>query len=332
MKLRKKNPLKIDPSRTGMLRLRFQKEMRDRLDKLRRLIWEVVWQDDMLGLKSREPLAVNAPADRKAFEFHTTDDKLKAFNKWFKEQVDKGVLEVGRSTKPWLAKWVESAYKKGLMRAYMDVHRPELSKSLPFYEGTQEQFLRSSFAAPERVSKLNLLGTRAFEELKGITSVMSQQVSRVLADGLANGKGPYEIARTMAKSISSINTKRAKVLARTEIIHAHAEGQLDAFEDLGVEEVGVEAEWSTAGDDLVCPMCQALEGTVLTVAEARGMLPRHPNCRCAWIPYIGEKGMSKAKKVARVNKSILAGQPKSKLPIARAKSSWVGKSKRFSNN
>lgn len=36
-------------------------------------------------------------------------------------------------------------------------------------------------------------------------------------------------------------------------------------------------------------MCVPLEGTVLKIDEAQGMLPRHPNCRCAWIPAnVGE--------------------------------------------
>jgi SPP1 gp7 family putative phage head morphogenesis protein len=331
---KRKNPLRIDPTRTGLLRRQFQAEMRKRCDAIRKAIWEMLWEDDALGLKPREPLAVNAPANKRAFEFHTTDDKLKSFNKWFQDQVNKKLLDVGKAEKPWLAKWVESAYKRGAIRAYMDVHRPELGKSADFYLGSQEQFLRSAFETSERVSKIRMLGTRAFEELKGISGTMSQQISRVLADGLANGKGPYEIARTMSKTIQGINTKRAKVLARTEVIHAHAEGQLDAFEDLGVEDVGVMAEWSTAGDDLVCPMCDALSGVVMTVAEARGLLPRHPNCRCAWIPAnVGESGKgqitTKSRKTARIQKSILAERPSGSISQARRKSVWAGKTKRF---
>ena len=48
-----------------------------------------------------------------------------------------------------------------------------------------------------------------------------------------------------------------------------------AFEALGVEELGVAVEWATAGDEAVCELCEALEGVVLKIEEARGMLPRH---------------------------------------------------------
>lgn len=42
--------------------------------------------------------------------------------------------------------------------------------------------------------------------------------------------------------------------------------------------------WATAGDDYVCPECEALEDQVFTLQTARGMLPLHPNCRCALYP------------------------------------------------
>lgn len=232
-----------------------------------------------------ENLTANAPGP-KAFQFKTKDEKLKSFNRWFADLVNQGILEVDRTTRPWLAKYVESAYKKGAIRSYLEAHKKELGRTADFYAGTREQFLRSAFETPERMSKLKLLGTRAFEELKGISAEMSRQMSRVLADGMAHGKGPYEIARTMSNTITGIERKRAKVLARTEIIHAHAEGQLDGYEEMGVEEVSVDVEWSTAGDDLVCELCDEMEGEVFTIDEARGLIPKHPNCRCAWKPHL----------------------------------------------
>jgi len=230
-------------------------------------------------------VVTNAPGP-KAFQFKTKDEKLKSFNRWFADLVNQGILEVDRTTRPWLAKYVESAYKKGAIRSYLEAHKKELGRTADFYAGTREQFLRSAFETPERMSKLKLLGTRAFEELKGISAEMSRQMSRVLADGMAHGKGPYEIARTMSNTITGIERKRAKVLARTEIIHAHAEGQLDGYEEMGVEEVSVDVEWSTAGDDLVCELCDEMEGEVFTIDEARGLIPKHPNCRCAWKPHL----------------------------------------------
>jgi len=224
----------------------------------------------------------------RAYEFATDDQKLLAFKRWFRKETEAQLLTVDSQGKPWLAKYVDSAYRKGAMRAYTDAH-PELGQTAEYWRGSKEQFLRSSFLQPERVSKLKLLTTRNFEELDGISHAMSQKLGRVLAQGIADGDGPAKIARQINKEIRGINRTRARVLARTEIIHAHAEGQLDSFEDLGVEQVGMMAEWSTAQDERVCPICRPLDGVVMPVAKARGLIPRHPNCRCAWIPAsVGE--------------------------------------------
>jgi SPP1 gp7 family putative phage head morphogenesis protein len=229
----------------------------------------------------------NAPS----FKFETDDNKLKKFNAWLKKQIDDGILEVapvsgepiGQS--PWLSKYVNSAYKKGALATYIKV-KPELLQKQPFYEGSKAQFLESAFGRPERVSKLKLLHTRAFENLKGVTSTMASQMNRQLADGLAHGKGPMEIARGMSKTIGGLTRTRARAIANTEIINAHAESALDSMEDLGIESTTAEVEFSTAGDDLVCEICQDLEGEIYTIAEARGVIPRHVSCRCSWSPVV----------------------------------------------
>src|SRR5207253_1738755 len=37
-------------------------------------------------------------------------------------------------------------------------------------------------------------------------------------------------------------------------------------------------EWLGTPDDKICPACSALQGIVLKVKEAHGLIPRHPNC------------------------------------------------------
>jgi len=133
---------------------------------------------------------------------------------------------------------------------------------------------------------------------------------------------------TKARGIQS----RALTIARTEIIRAHAEGQLDTFEKLKVEKLGVMAEWSTAGDDRVCGLCSDLEGVVITVREARGIIPRHPNCRCTYVPAnVGEsqKGQIRGKEDVQkaFDKSIRSEMPKIKkrtFAEQKVRSKWAG--------
>lgn len=275
----------IDPSRTGLLRRAFLADINKRLNKIKQDIQILFVDEDAFGLAERKPLVLLANYQQYAF---TTDaGKLKAFHTWLKEQVDSGILVVSGSGvpgQPWTYDYVESAYKKGMQRAYADTNKQSLARSAEWYGGSREQFLRSAFFQPTTMSKLELLSTRTFTQLQGFTGVMSQQLNYQMSIGLASGWGPQKIAREMQKNISGLSRSRARRIARTELIHAHAEGQLDSFELLGVDELGLQVEWSTAGDDLVCARCVAMEGKLFSVDEARGLIPLHPNCRCAWIP------------------------------------------------
>ena len=348
-----KNPLKADPSRTTLLRRAFEADMHRRFNALRRAISNLIITEDVFGIRADMETAIktgkikptgtfrkvstdtafnSGPTTNTRWRFETDDVKLEEYRKWLQQQVDLGILEVVNpvSNEPWAAKYIHSAYKKGLIRAYVDAHREDfINDDLSFVEGGKESFVNTAFNSPTGQSKIRMLYTRTYSNLKAISSDIDIQMSRILADGIARGDGARKLARDLNKSLTTIEKKRALVLARTELIHAHAEGQLDSFEALGVEEVGVLAEWSTAGDDRVCPQCQPLEGVVLLIKEARGLIPRHPSCRCAWtVAGVGEKDKNqitgKEAVRARLQKSIKAEHPKLKTKEARAASKWAG--------
>lgn len=279
------NPIRKDPSRTTMIRKNFEADIRRRFRKLANEVWLFLVEQDALGLSERISTVSSITkvfnASPKQYAFLSDPDKLTAFNRWFQQQVEADILSVPPGTppgQPWTAKYVESAYKRGQLNAYF------ASKNNVFGQLSEQQFLRSSFLQPETVNKIRLLATRAFEGMKGISAQMGSRMNTILAQGLADGSGAIDLAKQMSSQINTMLNSRALVIARTEIMNAHAEGQLDAFEELGVDELGVMAEWSTAGDERVCPRCADMEGKLFTVEEARGLIPLHPNCRCSWIP------------------------------------------------
>ncbi len=235
------------------------------------------------------------------WEFRSDPEKVKAFELWLAKEIQDVIVTVTRSkvSDAYWQKYVQAGYRKGAGRAFTDVKGPALAsgrESLSFFEGTQEEFLRASFGRPVATNKVKLLAGRVFTDLKGVTQTMSTQMSRVLADGLTQGQGPRVIADALNDRVAKIGQHRATLIARTEITRAHAEGQLDAMESLGVKTVGVMVEWSTAGDDRVCPLCQPLEGVVMTIKEARGLIPRHAICRCAFVPaQVGEDPTEKTR-------------------------------------
>lgn len=278
------NPLKADPTRTTSLRGRFVSDMHARFRRIQNTVFDLIVTEDAFGLNEPE---YNPFVGNERFKFHTNPEKILAFQQWFKSLVDAGILGVvgGQDPKqPWLSQYTTSAYKTGLLRAYVDSKGVAAQQDSKYVQGSKAQFMLSAFAGPVGTAQVQMLATRSFEKLKAITTQMSSDLSSTLAEGLAHGYGARKIAASIRKDVEGIEKKRALVLARTEVVHAYAEGQLDAFESLGVEDLGVNVEWSTAGDDRVCPQCASFEGKVFTPKSARGLIPKHPNCRCAWIP------------------------------------------------
>lgn len=288
------NPLRIDPTRTASLRRGFCAELTRRLQWLKRQVRELLITQDALGLEDNRSILLpkqmspiqNAEDSNGRWRFHTSAGKVRMFKKWLGEQIKAGVLpeKTGDEKRKddYYHRYAEEGYKKGAGRAFNDVKRSKLKASrskehMNFYKGSREQFLKDSFARPVAIEKIKLLAERTYTDLQGFTNEMATKLSRKLTDGLVEGKSPREIASGITKEID-ISKKRALTIARTEIIRTHAEGQLDALEGMGVEEVGVAAEWSTTGDEKVCEKCAPLEGIILKIYEARNLLPRHPNC------------------------------------------------------
>lgn len=283
-----KNPLAMDPTRTTTLRKRFMNAMAKRFKKLEKALWDFLVEKDALGL-AEHSTKMTFNVEPRQFQFLTDADKLKAFNEWFRQQVEADVFSVDAGTDPntpWTSEFVDSAYRRGMVNAYIASKEGKLFDAQGIGQQTQESFIRSAFAQPETMFKVQLLATRSFEMLKGVTATMGSQMNLILAQGIADGRGPADLAKEMSSTIDNLTRSRAMLIARTEIINAHAEGQLDSFKKLGVNALGLKAEWSTAGDLRVCPQCSANEGKIYSVDEARGLIPLHPGCRCSWIPAL----------------------------------------------
>jgi len=337
---RRLNPLQVDPTRTTLLRQQLGRDLAKRFRRLRGEIRRLVAVEDAFGL--RQPASVKrllsrnaAPVFNVRFAFETDAGKQDGFRRWLKERVELGIFEVPEENQatPWLSDYITSGYRKGVVRAFNDASIAAQKKSfghyageelnyLDFTAGTKEAFIESAFLGPTAVGQLEALHNRAFGELRGVTGSMGQSMGRVLADGLAAGSSADALADRLNEQMVILENTRVKMIARTEIIRSHAEGQLDAFERMGVEQLTVMAEWHTAQDGKVCRKCGPLQGMVLRIGEARGMLPRHPNCRCSWLPHQEEKEITDKDLARRVHESTKEENPGATNPALA--SSWVG--------
>lgn len=279
--------LRRDSTRTTTLRAAYARELRGRFGKLKRLISATVVENDFFRLTDqRPPLSVLA-APARPCDFPSDQNKVAAFMAWLQATIEDEILEVlerdvHRITErgQFQNTYVRRAYLSGLGHADREVAQLGLEK-------LADAALRAVFTTPIHIDALTLLYTRNFHELQGITDAMSQQISRVLIDGLSAGKGPREIARLLRDRVDKIGLTRATRLARTEIIRAHAESSLNRYQQYGIEGVSAQVEFLTASNpcELCAELSQKNEGGY-TIAAARGLIPVHPNCRCGWAPYI----------------------------------------------
>ena len=330
----KPNPLRVDPTRTTDIRRRFAAEVRRRFLLLQRDIDDLVVKEDAFGIGTDRIMPGGLPAERVEnvrWFFATATEKVKAFLKWVKERVDFHLLGNSQSEVDagFWDQYLKEAMLRGRGRAFEDAIRKYGTGNLPFTAQTKSDFLRSAFSQPVPVERAKQLASRTLTDLKGVTEAMATDMSRTLLDGFARGEHPRDIAKDLAASVDGIGVKRGELIARTEVVRAHAEGQLDALEEFGVSQVEPLVEWSTAGDGRVCPLCAPLNKLVLTVKEARGMLPRHPQCRCAWIPAgVGEdpKGQKRGLKEAgtALLRSIDAETKRGTIKEKIRRSKWAG--------
>jgi SPP1 gp7 family putative phage head morphogenesis protein len=270
--------------------------------------WEVPSEEEMRKMLEISP---QKPTTNVRFAFRTDPEKITAFQDWLRTQF--GQLLTGKNEEGLWQAFTEDGYRRGAGRTFDDTKssayvRANATDTMPHYEGTRDEFLRSAFAGPVAVEKVKLLAGRAFDDLENVTSDMSTRMSRTLTDGLVTGSSPRDIARDLSDDLD-LSRGRAETIARTEIIRAHAEGQLDAMETLGVTQVGVQAEWLITDDEKLCDECAPLEGIVLDIDEARGMLPRHPNCRCAWMPAnVGEDDEDQKRSAKEIEAAVRDSQ------------------------
>lgn len=291
---------KYDPTKTTALRNQFARIMNGRFTALEKAIWNKIVTEDCFMLN---PPVIGGYAAQ--FNFPRSSQKVAEFMKWLQGQVDKGILtvseieQVGEAIdKAWTNMFITDSYKRGLMRARIELRTAGYNVPSTDATGGTEM----SMMLPVHADRLGLLYTRTFMDLKGITDAMDAAISRILTQGMADGDSPRLLA---SKILGAINGKdmgdlgltdtlgrfipakrRAEMLARTEIIRAHHQATIQEYRNWGVWGVNVMAEMVTAHDNRVCDECHNLTlSNPYTLDAAMNLIPVHPNCRCICLPF-----------------------------------------------
>lgn len=277
-----------DPTRTITLRRAWIADSDRRFRQLMRDIRVSIVDNDALGLSQEEPMRTLAAARPGQFAFLRDAQKVPAFMAWLREQERLGVLELVAGpglvgTEPWTNTYVRSSYQRGLAGANADLVAAGLE--VPAFAGITRG-IGQAFNLPFHADRLALAYTRTFTQLEGITAAMDQQISRILAEGLAEGVGPATMASRINNRVEKIGLQRARTLARTEVVQTLNQAALREFQraELLIGEP-INVLWQTALDERVRGTHRTRHGLVFTQAQGQ-LLIGEPNCRCALLPHI----------------------------------------------
>jgi hypothetical protein len=226
--------------------------------------------------------------------YHPVAVRLNAFHEWL---ASAAAQSLGGS---WSTPFVERAWKSGAVAADKEIG-----------DGLK------SVSEDDRIAQL------AVHEMKGIAAAIVQQVSRA-ADKVLNKRRPaawlilgkaYDKA-SLNRTLTFCNTLTVAAHNRAKLAVYRAAGlkyvgidpelrpkkktlydadtiELELDPELRSELLeeaagGVdleEVEILTAGDDDVCDVCEETsDGGPYDLNTAEGLIPAHPNCRCAFVP------------------------------------------------
>lgn len=311
---RKRNLIPKEISKTLGLRNRFAREMGKRFRKIRGLIKRAVSHEDVFGLKNIRLIApelrIQTPG-RRAFVFETNEEKARKFMEWLEREVNREVLGVTFGPPPegsdvrtgieekWTGRYIHSAYQRGISDARARMRQQGLD--IPEFRGITKkgEYIGTAFNQPFHADRLGYLYSRTFSSLKGVTQEMDTAISQVLAQGLADGLNPMKLAKQLnaviADSALEMTDKlgrfipaerRARMLARTEIIRAHVQANLMEYKQAGVKKVKY-----VFGGVNSCPKCEADNGRIYDLKAIWDKIPQHPHCGCGWVPVIDVKAL-----------------------------------------
>lgn len=259
------------------IQLDFKHALGRRFQRLRGVVRATVgYENDALHLSTRTNDADDIDA-RESFPFGTTTSKQIAFREQLRQWLEEGVLEpVGEQSttgEHYTAEYVRRSYAKGVEWADQRMTEQGLD---PIDTGDMQLV----FNRPIHRDQLEALYTRDFTNLQDITTDVDESLSRLLTEGLRDGWNPNRMAARMTEEIRDIERTRARVLARTEVMHSHNRAAEARYRERGVSRVEIIATEP-------CELCDPFDGKQYPLDEMPlGGPPFHPNCRCSTLPVL----------------------------------------------
>ncbi|MFT8630727.1 minor capsid protein [Liquorilactobacillus hordei] len=222
------------------------------------------------------------------FDDYTKADDSRLANKKLKAKLDKLAKEYSIKTKG-------VANNDDLLQYATYVHSSALAKDLVKYTGGE-----LNNEAVESIA----VGVTAYDvnfknKLKQIDELVNGTIDKTLwSDRLWSNMDALrsDLLKDMKHSLLthhnpvtrtnelrkrySVARYQAERILRTESSRVMAQSGIDSIQKAGYGKV----VW--VANSKACDECQSHIGEVYTLKQAQGVLPFHPNCRCAWSAYV----------------------------------------------
>jgi len=174
--------------------------------------------------------------------------------------------------------------KTAFKSAYKEAAKPSMSNAMLAAYKMGIELIQPK---PHKCKDFGVLNKRSLKWLKTrlgwaaeeIGATLEAELSAALAEGFAKGESIDQIAARLADQFGPV---RAERIARTEIMMASNQGNLEGYKDADCKE----AEFYTALDDRVCGDCDDMNGDVESIDDAEAIGILHPDCRCVWLPVV----------------------------------------------
>jgi len=168
----------------------------------------------------------------------------------------------------------------------------ELSDSViktEFDDGWNKSEKQIQQNVPYNDSALKFLQDHTFDNIKGMTEEISNDLKQELERGIINGEGITKLKNTKLKKrvekVFDVGDNRAEMIARTETNRADNNGKLLAVKGSNMDQ-DYNKKWVTHEDDRTSELCKHLDGQVVGINEdfhhgkwSGQSPPAHVNCR-----------------------------------------------------
>lgn len=128
-----------------------------------------------------------------------------------------------------------------------------------------------------RALTVRLSDPQRLADILDVSVAEANQAALVYIKAIVKGDHPRVAARELTNKFD-IPVIRARTTARTEIISAYREANIERYKQSKAVKGWM---WSATLDDRTCPVCVFMDGQVFDLDEP---FATHPNCRCAPIP------------------------------------------------